>query len=98
MRQAIPQAPYYVYVGRYEIRPETDVWPLALDQPLPTIGVPLLPGDDDVGLDLQLALTTVYDLSGYDLELDYEQSPLTALSAGELAWIDKYLRAAGLRP
>jgi hypothetical protein len=68
-----------------------------MDQPLPTIGVPLLPGDDDVGLDLQLALTTVYDLSGYDLELDYEQPPLTALSAAELAWIDKYLRAAGLR-
>jgi hypothetical protein len=97
MRQAIPQAPYYVYVGRYEIHPETDVWPIALDQSLPTIGVPLLPGDDDVGLDLRLALTTVYDLSGYDLELDYEQPPATTLSAGELAWIDRHLRAAGLR-
>jgi hypothetical protein len=86
-----------VYVGRYEIRPETDFWPIALDQSLPTIGVPLLPGDDDVGLDLRLALTTVYDLSGYDLELDYEQPPVTTLSAGELGWIDKYLRASGLR-
>ena len=37
------------------------------------------------------------DLSGYDLELDYDQPPVTTLSAGELAWIDKQLRAAGLR-
>jgi hypothetical protein len=50
-----------------------------------------------MGLDLQLALTIVYDLSGYDLELNYEQPPVVALSAGELAWIDQYLRAAGLR-
>ena len=55
MTRDLPSAPYYVYVGRSEIRPETDVWPILLDQPLPTIPVPLLPGDADVPLDLQLA-------------------------------------------
>ncbi len=93
----LPPAPYYVYVGRFEIQPETDVWPILLDQPLPTIPVPLLPGDADVFLDLQLALTTVYDLSDYNLEIDYTQSPGGPLSAEQAAWVDERLRAAGLR-
>jgi hypothetical protein len=98
MRPSLPPAPYYVYVGRFEIRPETDAWPIRLDQPLPMIPVPLLAGDPDVGLDLQLAVTTVYDLSDYDLEIDYTQPPGGPLSPEEAAWIDQHLRTAGLRP
>ena len=37
------------------------VWPIQLDQPLPEVPVPLLPGDPDVLLDLQQVLTTTYD-------------------------------------
>jgi hypothetical protein len=98
MTRDLPLAPYYVYVGRFEIRPETDVWPISLDQPLPTIPVPLLPGDADVPLDLQLALTTVYDLSEYDLEIDYTQPPAGPLSSQQSMWVDERLRDAGLRP
>jgi hypothetical protein len=98
MRRELPSAPYYAYVGRFEIRPETEVWPISLDQPLPTIPVPLLPGDADVFLDLQLALTNVYDLSEYDLEIDYTQPPDGPLSAEQATWVDEHLRAAGLRP
>ena len=68
MKRALPPAPYYVYVGRDEFRPVTDVWPIRLDQPLPSIPIPLLAGDADVILDLQLAVTAVYDLSDYDRE------------------------------
>jgi Protein of unknown function (DUF4058) len=98
MMQDVPWAPYYVYVGRFEIRPDTDVWPISLDQPLPTIPVPLLPGDADVFLDLQRALTTVYDLSEYDLEIDYTKPPDGPLSSQQTAWVDEHLRAAGLHP
>jgi hypothetical protein len=98
MKRALPPAPYYVYVGRFEIRPETDVWPILLDQPLPMVPVPLLAGDPDVFLDLELALTTVYDLSDYDLEIDYTQPPDGPLSSEEAARVEERLRAAGLRP
>ncbi|MGP0067286.1 MAG: DUF4058 family protein [Isosphaeraceae bacterium] len=98
MTRELPSAPYYVYVGRFETRPDTDVWPVPLDQPLPTIPVPLLPGDADVPLDLQLALTTVYDLSDYGLEIDYTQPPDGPLSPEQAAWVDVHLRAEGLRP
>ena len=63
MEENFPPAPYFVFLGRAEQRPVTDVWPILLDQPLPAVPVPLLAGDADARLDLQLALTTVYDES-----------------------------------
>ncbi len=98
MERALPPAPYYVYVGRQELRPVTDVWPIRLDQPLPSIPIPLLAGDEDVMLDLQPALTAVYDLSDYGLEIDYSRPPEGSLAPEQSAWVDQHLRAAGLRP
>jgi hypothetical protein len=98
MERALPPAPYYVYVGRQDVRPDTDVWPIRLDQPLPQVPIPLLPEDDDVMLDLQSALTAVYDLSDYGLEIDYTKPPDVPLAAEQAVWVDQHVRAAGLRP
>jgi len=97
MQEPLPSAPYYIYLGRFETRPDTDVWPIHLNQSLPNIPVPLLAGDPDIALDLQLALTNVYDLSDYDLEIDYTKPPDVPLSSEEADWSDSRLRAAGLR-
>lgn len=97
MEAPLPPAPYYVYVGRSEIRPATDVYPIAIRQPLPSIPIPLLDPDPDVMLDLQQALSTVYDLSDYDRELDYTKPPEIRLPPDEAAWVDDRLRTAGLR-
>jgi hypothetical protein len=48
---------------------------VTLDQPLPTIPVPLRPPDADAVLDLQAALAAVYDEAGYDLSIDYTLTP-----------------------
>ncbi len=98
MERALPPAPYYIYVGRQELRPVTDVWPVRLDQPLPQVPIPLLAGDGDVMLDLQAALTAVYDLSDYGLEIDYSGPPEVPLTPEQSAWVSPHLRAAGLRP
>ncbi len=97
MGRELPLAPYYAYVGRQEIRPDTDVWPIGLDRSLPQVPIPLLPDDADVMLDLQQALGTVYDLSDYDLEIDYTRPPEVSLMPEQSAWVDQHLRAAGLR-
>jgi Protein of unknown function (DUF4058) len=97
MKRDLPPAPYYIYVGRVELRPMTDVWPVRLDQPLPQVPIPLLEGDRDVMLDLQSALTAVYDLSDYGLELDYSKPPRVALTPEESTWVVHHLHAAGLR-
>jgi hypothetical protein len=96
MREPMPPAPYYVFRSRAEDRPIVDVWPIALDERLPEIFVPLLQVDPDVRLDLQAALATVYDAVGYDLALDYARPPEVPLTPEEAAWVEARLRAAGL--
>lgn len=98
MQQMLPSVSYFVFVGRSENRPITEVWPITLHDPLPSIPVPLLQGDADVILDLQLAFTNVYDLGGYDLAVDYTQPPDVALPPDLGKWADERLRAAEKRP
>ena len=69
-----------------------EVWPITLDQPLPTVPLPLLPGDPDVMLDLQQAFTNVYESIGYDLAVDYAQPPEVPLSAESAAWVAERLQ------
>ncbi len=75
MQQPLPPVPYFVFLSRTERRPLTEIWPIRLNESLPTISVPLLPGDADAPLDLQAAFTATYDLIGYDLAVDYQQPP-----------------------
>jgi len=92
MQQPLPSAPYFVLLSRVEDRPVMEVWPITVDQPLPPVPVPLLPGDPDVLLDLQQAFTNVYDSIGYDLAVDYTK-PLEVPLPAELAgWVADRLR------
>lgn len=60
-----------------------------MQQPLPTVPIPLLPGDPDVLLDLQAAFTAVYDLLGYDLLIDYANPPDVPLTKQEKELVDE---------
>jgi hypothetical protein len=97
MLEPLPPAPYFVFIGRSEDRPETSVWPVYLEAHLPRVAVPLLAGDPDVELDLQHAVCNVYDQCGYDLNADYTRPPEIPLDPQAAAWSDELLRAAGLR-
>jgi hypothetical protein len=97
MRQTLPSAPYFVFLSRAGKRPQTQVWPIPIDQPLPTVPVPLLPPDPDVPLDLQKALDNVYDLCAYDLAVNYSRNPEVRLPSNYASWAAQCLRAAGVR-
>jgi hypothetical protein len=97
MQKPLPKAPYFIFLSRAEKRPITEIWPVSLQTPLPVVPVPLLPGDQEVALDLQQILTTTYDLLGYDLALDYSQTPEISLSKADAAWAEGLLRTAGWR-
>ncbi len=85
-----PPAPYYVYLSRWQRRPFTQVWPLPLRHPLPTIPVPLLPSDPDVPLDLQLAVKTCFDNACYDELLDYTAPlPPPPFVGDDAVWVDQ---------
>ena len=86
MLKPLPAGPYFVFVSRAGRRPVVDVWPLGLADPLPAVPVPLRSPDPDVTLDLQLALTRVYEEISYDLILDYRKSPAVPLDPAGAEW------------
>jgi hypothetical protein len=93
----LPAAPYFVFVNRAAERKQVEIWPVAVEHPLPTVPVPLLPEDPEVSLDLQAALTTVYNIIKYDRLIDYSGPPPGPMAPDQLAWIDRRLREAGRR-
>jgi hypothetical protein len=93
----LPPASYYVFLSRANERPEIGIWPMALSDPLPKVPVPLLKGDPDVLLDLQQALTAVYDLSHYDQVLNYRSGPNVPLTVEEAKWANRLLKENGYR-
>ena len=97
MAGPLPSVPYFVFLSRANRRPRVEVWPIPLEQPLPAVPVPLLPGDSDVPLDLQQALQTIYDWYSYDRVADHSGEPAVRLAPEQQAWADERLRAAGMR-
>jgi hypothetical protein len=93
MRDPLPRFPYFVFVGRAENRPIMEVWPIRLNEPLPSIPIPLLAKDADVLLDLQQALTSVYDTFRYDRTIDYSLPLSAPLEAPEAAWVEERIGA-----
>lgn len=92
-----PQTSFQIVLSRSDDRPDADVWPVSLREPLPVVPLPLLAPDPDVALDLNAALHTVYDNAGYDLDVDYSQPSFPPLQAEDAAWADRLLRRKSLR-
>src|SRR5262249_49324045 len=92
----LPDVAYFIFVSHAERRHEVEVWPVAMEQPLPVVPIPLLPGDTVV-LDLRQALAVVYDIIGYDELIDYTRPPPGRLTTVQTKWADEQLRKAGRR-
>ena len=93
----LPTCPYFVFVSQTGQRNEVGVWPMKMEDPLRAIPVPLLPGDSEVLLDLQQALSVIYEIIGYDELVDYSKPPPGPLTSEESAWIEEQLRRIGKR-
>lgn len=92
LTRPVPAAPYYIMLSRTETRPRVKVWPIQLHDPLPVVDVPLRYPDPDVPLDLSSAVTTVYELGAYDVQIDYQQEPPPPkLSAEQASWVQQLL-------
>lgn len=93
----LPASPYFAFISRVQGRPNVEIWPMSLREPLTAIPIPLDPGDSDVPLDLQLVLNRLHEEMNYELSVDYSNAPGGTMSAEDLAWIDQRLKAAGRR-
>ena len=94
----LPSVPYFVFLSRANRRPLIETWPIALDQALPKIPIPLLKGDPDVPLDLQIAWNAIYESLSFDIATSHSGCPTVPLSAEQQVWVDDRLKNAGLRP
>ena len=94
----LPDAPYFIFLSRVQRRPNIEIWPLSLREPIKRIPVPLRYPDPAVALDLGLAIHEAYRRARYDLEIDYrEEPPAPPLTADDAAWLDSFLRERKLR-
>jgi len=70
----------------------SEIWPVALNEPLPLLPVPLSSPDPDVVMDLGAAVRAVYGRAGYDWRINYRRPvPPPDLRAGMAAWISQRL-------
>jgi len=85
---------YVLLVNRAGYERASEIWPVALNEPLPLIPVPLQKPDPDVPLDLGAALRAVYARSGYDWRIRYSDPvPLPDLRTAMKAWVNELLSA-----
>jgi hypothetical protein len=83
----IPGVPYLVLLTRAQAC-AVEVWPIKLQDKLPTLPVPLRSPDPEAILDLSAALRTIYDEALYHLSIDYTQDPPPPpFSKEEMAWL-----------
>ena len=94
MTEPLPTGDYFVLLTRANKRPETEVWPVALSDSLPTVCVPLQEPDPDVSLDLQQAFNTIYELSPYGVAIDYSKLPDVPFSKVVAAWATERITRA----
>jgi hypothetical protein len=93
-----PGAEYLVCVARQQIGypNRREVYPCSMREPLPTIRVPLRPGDPDVPLALQPLIDRVYRTGRY-WKLDHRRKIKPPFRPRDAAWVDERLKAAGLK-
>ncbi len=93
MRQPLPPADYYIYIGRAERRPSCQLiyWPLRMV--LPKIPIPLLPEDEEAELDLGAVCSAAYEPALYDRRLPYDQPLRPRPSDADRDWIHEHLAA-----
>jgi hypothetical protein len=87
---------YIACVTRASNRLFSEVYPLYIAKPLPSIRIPLREGDTDIALDLQSLIDRCYENGDYDM-IDYREPPKPPLDPEGAAWAEKWLREKGLR-
>jgi hypothetical protein len=85
-----PTSDYLILVSRAAEKPQADLWPLSLVDPLPTIPIPLKPEEAEAELDLQAALHRAYDAAGYE-DYIYDGLPEPELSPEQASWAKSFV-------
>lgn len=88
------QSDYRILVSRAHDRPQADAYLFSVRDPIPEIPVPLRPDESEPVLPLNELLHDLYDRAGYDLAIDYDQSPVPPLRDEDVAWAEQVVTGA----
>lgn len=90
---------YHICVRSFEEPTDFVIYPISLGERLPVLGIPLLPGDGTVPVDLQILLDRCYDTGLYQRSIFYaERAPVPPLRPEQMAWVEQVLRDKGILP
>jgi hypothetical protein len=81
---------YRILLCRSQSFPWCDLYAFNLRQIIPTIPIPLLPGDHDAQLDLQTQIHYIYDRGRYHLAIDYNTILQPLLSEADQTWLKTF--------
>ena len=94
----VPPTDYQILVSIHEQRPAADLYAFTLREPLPTLPLPLKPGDEPISLALQTVFEGVYRRGRYQTRIDYSQNPPPpALPEADRQWLNQLLGQQSLR-
>lgn len=80
---------YHACVHHFDHWEDFQVYPIRLEEKLPVLSVPLLPGDGETPLDLQAVFERTYDAGPYRRRVRYDDWSLIVpgLGAEKMAWV-----------
>ncbi len=84
-------------MSRGDRRPTAQLYAFSLRDAIPTFPLPLKAGDAEPLVDLNEILNGVYERAGFDLRIDYTQTPQPPLSQDDLSWLTTLLAQEGDR-
>jgi hypothetical protein len=91
------ESDYRILVCRGDRRPSAELYAFNLRDAIPKFPIPLKSEDEEPVLDLESLLDNIYDIAGYDLQINYSRECMPALSETNTAWVDGLLKEKGLR-
>ena len=88
LRHNIPSFAYHVCSHHFNHFEDFLIYPIQMTDPLPTISIPLLPGDGEVPVSLQQVFERTYAAGPYHREIDYSETvPLPKLTTEQMQWV-----------
>lgn len=88
LKQKVPKYDYHVCTHRFDHFEDFLIYPIQLAESLPTISIPLLPGDGEVPVSLQQVFERTYAAGPYHREIDYSEIvPLPNLTTEQMQWV-----------
>lgn len=74
------QSDYRILVSRADCRPEAELYPFNLHDPIPQFYLPLRTGDEEPVVNLHQVMEVVYEEAALELAIDYSKQPIPSVT------------------